>query len=150
MYFVLISSPANAHANYYSNFDVSNGETSVTESECSIKKPRTIEEVMNNVIVYVEVRSGAENRTSGVKSTIANLGAKVNDRLLRYVINRNFLFSFDLPFNFILILRIMILLSSEILHTLCLRMVYSPPTTRPKAGIFRLCQFYGLKRAKSI
>lgn len=38
---------------------------------------------MKDVIVYVEVRSGADNRTSGIKGVIANLGAKVNERLLR-------------------------------------------------------------------
>ncbi|XP_031632861.1 uncharacterized protein LOC116346784 isoform X2 [Contarinia nasturtii] len=76
-----MNSPANA--NYYNNFDVTNGETTVSEEECSIEPPKTIEEVMKDVIVYVEFRSGAENRTNGVKTTIANLGAKVNDRLLR-------------------------------------------------------------------
>lgn len=74
------SSPANDH--YYNNFDATNDE-SIAEVERSIEMPRTIEEVMKDVIVYVEVRSGTENRTSGIKSAIANLGAKVNDRLLR-------------------------------------------------------------------
>lgn len=81
----IISSPA--IDNYYSNFDVINDEssnsTSTAEVEHSIQMPRTIEEVMKDVIVYVEVRSGAENRTNGIKSAIANLGTKVNDKLLR-------------------------------------------------------------------
>lgn len=52
------SSPAND--NYYCNFDVINDEssTNVAEIELSIEMPRTIEEVMKDVIVYVEVRSG--------------------------------------------------------------------------------------------
>ncbi|XP_055311627.1 microcephalin isoform X2 [Sitodiplosis mosellana] len=71
-----------ANDNFYSHFDVTN-DASIAEIERSIEMPRTIEEVMKDVIVYVEVRSGTENRTSGIKSAIANLGAKVNDRLLR-------------------------------------------------------------------
>lgn len=51
--------------------------------ECSIEQPKSITEVMKDVVVYVEYRSGTENRTMGIKDAIANLGAKVNDRLLR-------------------------------------------------------------------
>lgn len=85
--FCIISSPA--IDNYYSNFDVINDESSNSSTttiigvERPIEMPRTIEEVMQDVIVYVEVRSGSENRTNGIKSAIANLGAKVNDKLLR-------------------------------------------------------------------
>lgn len=76
------SSPANC--NYYRNFDVTNEEqNSIDEVECSIEQPRSISEVMKDVVVYVEYRSGTENRTTGIKAAIANLGAKVNDRLLR-------------------------------------------------------------------
>lgn len=79
-----ISSPANG--NFYSNFDAlseSSQHNDTADIECSIKKPKTIEEVMNDVIVYVEYRSATENRTIGIKDYIAKLGAKVNDRLLR-------------------------------------------------------------------
>lgn len=81
------SSPANG--NYYSTFDApgdaENSHHNGTDAdiERSIEKPQTIQEVMNDVIVYVEYRSDTENRTIGIKDYIAKLGAKVNDRLLR-------------------------------------------------------------------
>lgn len=75
------SSPANC--NYYNTFDQENGDNSIDEVECSIEQPRSISEVMKDVVVYVEYRSGTENRTIGIKDAIANLGAKVNDKLLR-------------------------------------------------------------------
>lgn len=80
------SSPANG--NYYSHFDVvgdsdNDNHNDTADIECSIEKPQTIQEVMKNVIVYVEYRSDTENRTIGIKDYIASLGAKVNDRLLR-------------------------------------------------------------------
>lgn len=45
--------------------------------------PPTIRDVMRHVCVYVEVRSGSDNRSQGIKTVIAELGAAVNDRLLR-------------------------------------------------------------------
>lgn len=63
---------------------MSNDENSIDDVDRSIIMPRTIEEVMKDVVVYVEYRSGTENRTIGIKDAIANLGAKVNDKLLRY------------------------------------------------------------------
>lgn len=51
--------------------------------ERTIEKPSTIQEVMKDVKIYVEVRSGTENRTAGVKGAIQNLGATVTDRLTR-------------------------------------------------------------------
>lgn len=45
--------------------------------------PATIQDVMRNVVVYVEIRTGADNRSEGIKTVIAQLGAAVNDRLLR-------------------------------------------------------------------
>lgn len=79
--FNISRSPANAQ--YYNHFDGKNDEHNTTDIERPIEMPRTIEEVMKDVIVFVEVRSGTENRTNGIKGAIANLGAKVNDRLLR-------------------------------------------------------------------
>lgn len=54
----------------------------VTEAERNIK-PKTIQEVMKDVIVYVEVRTATDNRSAGIKKVISKLGAKVNDKLLR-------------------------------------------------------------------
>lgn len=47
------------------------------------QQPQTIQDVMRNVVVYVEMRSGTDNRSEGIKTVIAQLGATVNDRLLR-------------------------------------------------------------------
>lgn len=87
--FSIKSSPANQ--NYYSNFEAiddtenshRNNDDDDADVESSIVKPKTIQEVMKDVIVYVESRSDTDNRTIGIKDYIAKLGAKVNDRLLR-------------------------------------------------------------------
>lgn len=57
----------------------------VTEDErrLATDKPQTIQDVMRDVVVYVEMRTGADNRSEGIKTVIAQLGATVNDRLLR-------------------------------------------------------------------
>lgn len=38
---------------------------------------------MKGVVVYVEIRSGEDDRSNGVKDVISGLGASVNDKLLR-------------------------------------------------------------------
>lgn len=71
------------NSNYY-NFDVPHEkEDLVTEEERNLETPKTIQEVMKDVILYVEVRTEADNRTDGVKKVVSELGAKVNDRFLR-------------------------------------------------------------------
>lgn len=77
------SSPANRH--YYSTFDAVDDSENGTDAdiERSIGKPQTMQEVMKDVIVYVEYRSDTADRTIGIKDYIAKLGAKVNDRLLK-------------------------------------------------------------------
>ncbi|XP_564818.4 uncharacterized protein LOC3290365 [Anopheles gambiae] len=70
--------------NAYGNFDVSYAEQDIiTEEERQALEKRTIQEVMREVCVYVEVRSGTDNRSDGIKEHIASLGAKVNERLLK-------------------------------------------------------------------
>lgn len=68
-------------------FDVPAAEQDIRTSEemeaAENPPPTTIQEVMRNVRVYVEVRSGADNRSHGIKTIIGELGAAVNDRLLR-------------------------------------------------------------------
>lgn len=68
-------------------FDVPTAEQDIrTADELAAAQrppPATIQEVMKSVRVYVEVRSGADNRSHGIKTIIAELGAAVNDRLLR-------------------------------------------------------------------
>lgn len=65
--------------------------------------PRTIQEVLKDVVVYVEVRYGADNRTAGVKNVISRMGAKVNDRLLKYVFPPNVKVPFTFFTNFTII-----------------------------------------------
>lgn len=70
-------------SNNYYNFDVPYEEQElVTEEERNLK-PKTIQDVMKDVIVYVEVRTENDNRTDGIKEKLIEIGAKVNDRLLR-------------------------------------------------------------------
>ncbi|KRF78450.1 uncharacterized protein Dvir_GJ18380, isoform I [Drosophila virilis] len=68
----------------YNNFDVPHAEISIiTAEERNPPAPLTLSEILKDVIVYVEVRTGNDNRSEGVKTIIAKLGAQVNDRLLR-------------------------------------------------------------------
>uniref|UniRef100_A0A182XYS5 BRCT domain-containing protein n=1 Tax=Anopheles stephensi TaxID=30069 RepID=A0A182XYS5_ANOST len=70
--------------NAYGNFDISYAEQDIiTAEERLAQEQRTIQDVMRDVCVYVEVRSGTDNRSEGIKEHIASLGAKVNERLLR-------------------------------------------------------------------
>lgn len=57
----------------------------ITEEERREYVPQTIQEVMKDVIVYVEVRFGDENRTASIKETIAEIGATVNDNFNKLV-----------------------------------------------------------------
>ncbi|XP_064540434.1 microcephalin isoform X2 [Drosophila montana] len=68
----------------YNNFDVPHAEISIiTAEERNPPPPPTLPDILKDVIVYVEVRTGNDNRSEGVKTIIAKLGAQVNDRLLR-------------------------------------------------------------------
>lgn len=72
--------------NHYGNFDIPHEEQDIItaeERQLVADAPKTIQDVMKNVIVYVEVRSGSDNRSDGIKKVIAELGAQVNDKLLR-------------------------------------------------------------------
>lgn len=69
-------------ANYY-NFDVPHEEQEIVTEEERNMKPKTIQEVMKDVIAYVEVRTACDNRTSGIQQILTTIGATVNDRLLR-------------------------------------------------------------------
>lgn len=51
----------------------------ITEEERQEYVPPTIQDVMKDVIVYVEARFGDENRTGSIKETMAEIGATVND-----------------------------------------------------------------------
>lgn len=55
------------------------------ERELLSEGPKTIQQVMKDVIVYVELHYEGENRSDGIKKVISQLGAKVNNTLLRYL-----------------------------------------------------------------
>ncbi|XP_030375220.1 uncharacterized protein LOC115624604 isoform X2 [Scaptodrosophila lebanonensis] len=68
----------------YTQFDVPHEEQSIiTTEERNPPAEPTLADILKDVIVYVEVRSGVDNRSEGVKTVIAKMGAQVNDRLLR-------------------------------------------------------------------
>ncbi|XP_055538258.1 uncharacterized protein LOC129725890 [Wyeomyia smithii] len=67
----------------YGQFDVPHEEQDIITVEERMSRKRTIQEVLSGVCIYVEVRSGSDNRSNGIKDHIAALGAKVNDRLLK-------------------------------------------------------------------
>ncbi|XP_020800941.1 uncharacterized protein LOC110178232 [Drosophila serrata] len=68
----------------YNNFDVSHTEHSIiTTEERNPKEPPTLPELLKDVVIYVEVRTGNDNRSDGVRTVIAKMGAQVNDRLRR-------------------------------------------------------------------
>ncbi|XP_033252958.1 microcephalin-like isoform X1 [Drosophila miranda] len=70
--------------NAYNVFDVPHTEQSIISAdERTLKAPLSLQEVMSSVVVYVDVRSGNDNRSDGVKTIIADMGAQINDRLLR-------------------------------------------------------------------
>lgn len=76
-------SPANGP---YNQFDVPHEEQDIiTEEERQELVPKTIQDVMKDVIVYVEVRFGDENRTASIKEAVAELGATVNDNFNKLV-----------------------------------------------------------------
>lgn len=72
----------------YTKYDLTSEIELVTEEERNMPgvKPRTLQDVLKDVVFYVEVRTQADNRTSGIKEVIRGLGATVNDSFLKYVI----------------------------------------------------------------
>ncbi|XP_037814580.1 microcephalin isoform X2 [Lucilia sericata] len=62
----------------YNHFDIPEAEQSL-----HIPEPPSLEEIMRNIVVYVEVRSGEDNRSAGVRKVIEALGARVNLSLNR-------------------------------------------------------------------
>ncbi|KAL9700952.1 hypothetical protein quinque_004393 [Culex quinquefasciatus] len=77
-----LKSPSKRDA--YGQFDVPHEEQDIiTEEERRTPTEKTIQQVMAGVCVYIEVRSGADNRSDGIKDVVASLGAKVNDKLYK-------------------------------------------------------------------
>ncbi|XP_043064197.1 uncharacterized protein LOC108093749 [Drosophila ficusphila] len=68
----------------YNTFDVPLAEQSIiTMEDRNPKEPPTLPELLKDIVVYVEVRTGNDNRSEGVKTIIAKMGAQVNNRLTR-------------------------------------------------------------------
>jgi len=68
----------------YNTFDVPQAEQSIiTMEERHPQEPLTLPELLKDIVVYVEVRTGNDNRSEGVKTIIAKMGAQVNNRLTR-------------------------------------------------------------------
>uniref|UniRef100_A0A182ISB6 Microcephalin n=1 Tax=Anopheles atroparvus TaxID=41427 RepID=A0A182ISB6_ANOAO len=77
-----LKSPSKRNA--YGNFDVSYAQQDIITAEERMEpEKRDIRDVLSNVCVYVEVRSGTDNRSDGIKEHVASLGARVNERLLK-------------------------------------------------------------------
>uniref|UniRef100_A0A1A9W6X8 BRCT domain-containing protein n=1 Tax=Glossina brevipalpis TaxID=37001 RepID=A0A1A9W6X8_9MUSC len=64
----------------YTQFDIPDVEQSFQIPQEEIP---SLQDVMRNVIVYVEVRTNEDNRSAGVRKVIENLGARVNLTMLR-------------------------------------------------------------------
>lgn len=58
-------------------------EADIITTEERQSKPKSIQDVMKDVVIYVEIRDAEDNRSAGVKQVISDLGAIVNDRLLK-------------------------------------------------------------------
>ncbi|EDV56412.2 microcephalin [Drosophila erecta] len=68
----------------YNTFDVPLAEQSIiTMEERNPPEPPSLPELLKDIVVYVEVRTGNDNRSEGVKTIIAKMGAQVKDRLTR-------------------------------------------------------------------
>lgn len=71
-------------------FDVPSEEQDIMtaeERQILSEAPKTIQQVLKDVVVYVEVHYDSDNRSDGIKKVISQLGAKVNNTFLRYLIN---------------------------------------------------------------
>lgn len=81
-----LKSPNFKRANY-EVFDIAREEQDlITEAEREIKEPpriKSLKEVFKNVCVYVEVRTGDDNRTSGIKHVVSQMGCNVNEKLYK-------------------------------------------------------------------
>lgn len=71
-------------AQTYCIFDVPHElQDLITEEERAPIKQKTIEEIFANVKVYVEVRTGDDNRSEGVKAQLLRQGITVNQKLYK-------------------------------------------------------------------
>jgi microcephalin len=85
MYFFFPIFRSETKLNNYTKFDVPHEEQDIiTEEERkSPVKHKSIQDVMKNVFVYVQVRTGEDNRTQGIQKVISMLGAHVHDKIYK-------------------------------------------------------------------
>lgn len=58
----------------------------ITEEERNAKspeKPKSLKELFKDVCIYIEVRTGEDNRTTGLKKVLSEMGIRVNEKLYR-------------------------------------------------------------------
>lgn len=68
----------------YGQFDVPHEmQDLITEEERKQIKPKTNEEIFAKVIIYVEVRTGDDNRSAGIKNHLLRNGITVNEKLYK-------------------------------------------------------------------
>lgn len=78
-----MKSPGFRKANYQI-FDVPHEEQDIiTAEERRPYVPKTMKETFANCRIYVEVRTGDDNRSAGIKSVLLGEGIKVNDKLYK-------------------------------------------------------------------
>lgn len=68
----------------YGQFDVPyERQDLITDEERKPIKPKTNEEIFGHLKIYVEVRTGDDNRSAGVKNHLLRNGIKVNEKLYK-------------------------------------------------------------------
>jgi hypothetical protein len=78
-----LKSPGFRRANYQV-FDVPHEEQDIiTAEERKPFKPKTIREIFEKCRIYVEVRTGDDNRSAGIKAKLLSDGIKVNEKLYK-------------------------------------------------------------------
>lgn len=78
-----LKSPAFLKASYGA-FDVPHeAQDIITEEERKPFKPKTIREIFADCKIYVEVRTGDDNRSAGIKSRLLRDGITVNEKLYK-------------------------------------------------------------------
>lgn len=91
-----LKSPGFRKANY-EIFDIPHEEQEIiTEEERQPFKEKTIKEIFENCRLYVDIRSGDDNRSAGIKAKLAQDGITINERLTKnttHVIFKNGLVS---------------------------------------------------------
>lgn len=57
--------------------------TSEERAQAANTKPKTLREIFSNLKIYVEVRTGSDNRSAGIKNRLLRDGITVNEKLYK-------------------------------------------------------------------